>query len=77
MTSLCPLNPVLLAQLASHFRHSIGFDRSTAQLSAAVQGANIEYKEADAYSIPLPDKSVDIITVRVTMGHAQASHVTI
>jgi ubiquinone/menaquinone biosynthesis C-methylase UbiE len=63
---------VLLAQLASHFQQAIGFDRSAAQLSAAVQGPNIEYKEADAYSTPLPDKSVDVITVRPTMDPAQA-----
>jgi SAM-dependent methyltransferase len=50
------------------FERVLAIDRSTAQLSQAIQHASITYTAGDAYAIPTPDRSVDLITV------GQAAH---
>lgn len=54
--------------LAARFSHVLGTDISAAQLAAAPQLPNIEYRVAPAESSGLPERSADLVTV------AQAMH---
>ncbi|KXS15317.1 S-adenosyl-L-methionine-dependent methyltransferase [Gonapodya prolifera JEL478] len=48
--------------LSGKFGKVYGLDFSEAQISNAVKGDNIEYRVGSSSHIPLPDKSVDLIT---------------
>lgn len=54
--------------LATHFKHVIATDASSAQLEQTVHHPRVEYCEAQAEEAPLADHSVDLVTV------AQALH---
>jgi len=57
-----------IAPLAKLFKKVIGQDASSKQLQHAPPFPNVEYQEADAHSMGLPDGCADLITV------AQAAH---
>ncbi|MCB1160498.1 MAG: class I SAM-dependent methyltransferase, partial [Leptospiraceae bacterium] len=54
--------------LAEHFTEVIATDPSEKQISRAIQKPNIRYMKAKAEKVPIPDKSIDLISV------AQALH---
>lgn len=61
-------NGQLTRQLADHFSSVVGVDPSADQITNAVPHERIEYLCAPAETLPLPDRSVGLITA------AQAAH---
>ncbi|KAI8811592.1 S-adenosyl-L-methionine-dependent methyltransferase [Cladochytrium replicatum] len=55
-------------ELAKTFDKVYGVEPSEKMRNAAKLASNVEYVNGDAYTIPLPDQSVDLVTV------AQAAH---
>jgi SAM-dependent methyltransferase len=55
-------------RLTGYFAHVVATDPSVAQIRHAHRGANLSYAVALAESCPLPDRSIDLVTV------AQALH---
>jgi ubiquinone/menaquinone biosynthesis C-methylase UbiE len=50
-------------ELAKRFKHVIGMDPSPAQISAAPQLDNVEFREGPAEATGLPSSSADLITI--------------
>lgn len=61
-------NGQLTRQLADHFSSVVGVDPSADQIANAVRCGRVAYQCAPAEKLPLPERSVDLITA------AQAAH---
>lgn len=61
-------NGQLTGQLAEHFSAVIGFDPSADQVAHATPRENVRYHCAPAEALPLPERSVSLVTA------AQAAH---
>jgi ubiquinone/menaquinone biosynthesis C-methylase UbiE len=68
LVDICTGSGQVLRKLARYFEHAKGVDQSAAQLTNATKGSNVEYLQADALSVPLPDGSASVVTC------AQAMH---
>jgi len=49
------------------FERVIGIDKSVEQLKHAKQMAGVEYREGNAYSLPVESNSVDLVTIAQTL----------